>query len=746
MVEPAKDEAYINYTDYSNYKYKFSTVAESSIDLIKLEELINKSTENSNIRNKFTKVFKELYRHLKHDGIFFNYSPNACLYISYILHKVVQQEIKELYFPELYQALRDFVIQYNRDRSNNNNNNTCINDMVYIDYDLFQEMYALYRVYDTYYDFIEYKRYPFHETCGKLQNLVNIYKDYINGHESKSKYFNNILKHLEESIKDTLQRYDLQCSMKNIPLPQLKLFNPPEEKQPKVQKPEEQLNSSSSVLIASQELQQKLPEHRDSRTYPEETEIELPQEHSKAVVDQERAEETQIEQQTRRTEETRVIEKTRELEGQRTSRFSFNAPSPEQDRFSETLKYPRLGFIGTPEYLGSTQTQSEAGILDQMKNSISNVLGSVDPVPVVGVSGGMGALFLLFRYTPFGNFFRGGRGRAHRIPRSFNGQFLGGFPGYEDYDVGHIGVYLQKLPEHRDSRTYPEETEIELPQEHSKAVVDQERAEETQIEQQTRRTEETRVIEKTRELEGQRTSRFSFNAPSPEQDRFSETLKYPRLGFIGTPEYLGSTQTQSEAGILDQMKNSISNVLGSVDPVPVVGVSGGMGALFLLFRYTLFNFSILQLEHSLEEEEDAHIESHVVSMDIFQEHSQIITNMMVLGQVDPVPVVGVSGGMGALFLLFRLEPSLEEDEDAYVEFLVVPMDHSQENSQIFKIMKVYLVGWVLYSYFLGILQLEPSLEEEEDAYIEFPVVSMDHSQEDFLDMKNMKVDILDMVQ
>ncbi|KMZ88838.1 hypothetical protein PVBG_05634 [Plasmodium vivax Brazil I] len=44
----------------------------------------------------------------------------------------------------------------------------------------------------------------------------------------------------------------------------------------------------------------------------------------------------------------------------------------------------------------------------------------------------------------------------------------------------------------------------------------------------------------------------------------------------------------------------------------------------------------------------------------------------VLGDVDPVPVVGVS----------------EEDEDAYVEFLVVSMDHSQENSQIFKIMKV----------------------------------------------------------
>ncbi|KMZ77298.1 hypothetical protein PVIIG_05657 [Plasmodium vivax India VII] len=397
MVEAAKDKAYIKYNDYSSYKTRFSRVEESSIDLIKLEELINKSTENSNIRNKFTKVFKELYRHLKHDGIFFYYSPNACLYISYILHKVVQQEIKELYSPELYQALRDFVIQYNKDRSNNNNNNTCINDMVYIDYDLFKEMYALYRVYDTYYDFIEYKRYPFHETCGKLQNLVNIYKDYINGHESKSKYFNNILKHLEESIKDTLQRYDPQCKSKNIPLPHLKLFNPPEEKQPKVLKPEEQPHSSPSVLITSQELQQRLPEHTNSQKYSEKAQIELPQEHSKDVVDHGRAEEIQIDQQRRNTEETIEIEKTREVEGQGTSRFSLNTRSPQQYSFSETLTNPRLGSIGTSEYLIRPDTQLETGVFDQMKNTISNVLGSVDPVPVVGVSGGMGALFLLFR-------------------------------------------------------------------------------------------------------------------------------------------------------------------------------------------------------------------------------------------------------------------------------------------------------------------------------------------------------------
>ncbi|VUZ99747.1 PIR protein [Plasmodium vivax] len=438
MVEPAKDEAYINYTDYSNYKYKFSTVAESSIDLNKLNELISKSKENSKITqtDKIYKAFKELYRHLKHNGIFYYYSPNACLYISYILHKVVEKGIGELYSPELYQTLHEFVIQYNKDLSTKNN--TCIKELVYIDYNLFKEMNTLYKVYDEYHDFLAYNYHPNTTNCGKLDKLVLIYKDYINTHESKSTNFNNILTHLEKSFKKTLEKYDPQCKSKNIPLPHLKLFNPPEEKQPKVLKPEEQPHSSPSVLITSQELQQRLPEHTNSQKYSEKAQIELPQEHSKDVVDHGRAEEIQIDQQRRNTEETIEIEKTREVEGQGTSRFSLNTRSPQQYSFSETLTNPRLGSIGTSEYLIRPDTQLETGVFDQMKNTISNVLGSVDPVPVVGVSGGMGALFLLFRYTPVGAFFRGGRGRAHRIPRSFNGQFPG-FPDFYEYEGGNIG-------------------------------------------------------------------------------------------------------------------------------------------------------------------------------------------------------------------------------------------------------------------------------------------------------------------
>ncbi|SCA60160.1 Plasmodium vivax Vir protein, putative [Plasmodium vivax] len=66
----------------------------------------------------------------------------------------------------------------------------------------------------------------------------------------------------------------------------------------------------------------------------------------------------------------------------------------------------------------------------------------------------------------------------------------------------------------------------------------------------------------------------------------------------------------------------------------------------------------------------------------------------VLGSVDPGPVLVVSGGMGALFLLFKLDLSLEEEEDDSVKFLELLEDLHQEISQIFMNMKVGILDMV----------------------------------------------------
>ncbi|VVA00333.1 PIR protein, partial [Plasmodium vivax] len=79
------------------------------------------------------------------------------------------------------------------------------------------------------------------------------------------------------------------------------------------------------------------------------------------------------------------------------------------------------------------------GVFGSLQNSISSFIREVEPAPVLGVSGGMGVLFLLFKYTPVGSFFGGRRGRFRQIPRSFNGPFPGDFANFQEYDGGFIG-------------------------------------------------------------------------------------------------------------------------------------------------------------------------------------------------------------------------------------------------------------------------------------------------------------------
>ncbi|CAG9474502.1 unnamed protein product [Plasmodium vivax] len=64
----------------------------------------------------------------------------------------------------------------------------------------------------------------------------------------------------------------------------------------------------------------------------------------------------------------------------------------------------------------------------------------------------------------------------------------------------------------------------------------------------------------------------------------------------------------------------------------------------------------------------------------------------IVENVEPAPILGVSGGMGAFLL--QLDPSLEEEEDESVKFLIVLEDFHQENSQFFKNMILGILDMV----------------------------------------------------
>ncbi|VUZ99806.1 PIR protein [Plasmodium vivax] len=88
-----------------------------------------------------------------------------------------------------------------------------------------------------------------------------------------------------------------------------------------------------------------------------------------------------------------------------------------------------------------TPTDGTQSYLETFKGTITGVLGSVDPGPVLGVSGGMGVLFILFKYTPFGSFFGKRRGRFRQIP-SFRGLSPGEIPNFHEYRFFQINIFF----------------------------------------------------------------------------------------------------------------------------------------------------------------------------------------------------------------------------------------------------------------------------------------------------------------
>ncbi|CAG9485325.1 unnamed protein product [Plasmodium vivax] len=94
-------------------------------------------------------------------------------------------------------------------------------------------------------------------------------------------------------------------------------------------------------------------------------------------------------------------------------------------------------------------------------------------------------------------------------------------------------------------------------------------------------------------------------------------------------------------------------------------------------------------ETSLYSGRSGHAAEQDISNEVESSPSSVMSTITsALRDVEPGPVLVVSGGMGVLFLLFKLDPSLEEEEDVSDKFPVLSMDHSQEISQIFMNMKV----------------------------------------------------------
>ncbi|CAI7724026.1 PIR protein [Plasmodium vivax] len=437
MAESQLDHVYLTYDNYSAFKDKFSRNQPFSSSEIKLEQLVDETNFEIPKNAKLYKTINNLLRHIN-DNHYFYWGENleACKYIRYILQKEVEVNLNHNYDTNIFKNFQNFLIKYGEIFPHKKGR--CTSKIEPIDETTFKKMHALHQLYDKYEKYKVYAKGYMNLACDEFNLFIKEYNIYINDNESKSEAFNRILKNLSEKVENTASDFREQCKIKNYRY---------DLSSPKLHKPTPEIRIETPIHTIERQTELSSAGDKSQRSSHETLDISHPQLHQEVTESPSNPKETLRAETHEENDNHRGIShnhvmhnNTREINGVPKILPGYELPREEFDSLSR-LSYPVHQKYLQPQELSNEPARESSTIL----GSITGALKDVDPVPVVGVSGGMGALFLLFRYTPVGAFFRGGRGRAHRIPRSFNGPFRGGFPGYEEYDGGYIG-YSQMNP------------------------------------------------------------------------------------------------------------------------------------------------------------------------------------------------------------------------------------------------------------------------------------------------------------
>ncbi|CAI7718344.1 PIR protein [Plasmodium vivax] len=432
---------YLNYGEYAEgkaYFNKANQIVDREMDRF---QKIMKLIPTEKIPSSSNELFKKLHIYLAYDLPVFHYkSHQYCGYINYWLNNQALQLYNGEIDDSKYSIFDRFLKELKKEKTfvSCESYLQCINSS-----DALKKMNTLYTLYDDYDDFMNKKDNNGKYSCNTLYKLRLYYNEAIKEYDGNEDKLINKLMDLKKLIGKNEDKLKRECKA------EMSSFN----------KPTKYLQEQDNLrILAEREKQQQLEKLNEQKK--QEQEQEQPIIHASSPTEQETHTSADIEPQ----HQTFISSASHEVQEHSVGRAFSEVPQlfkgPADSYGSEILvregpedvlrnmngEHRQLS-TGYYRLENRDITASNAtGFFEKMKGGITGVLGEIDPVPVVGVSGGMGALFLLFRYTPFGTYFRGGRGRANRIPRSFNGQFLGGFQGYEDYDVGHIGYGPMNIP------------------------------------------------------------------------------------------------------------------------------------------------------------------------------------------------------------------------------------------------------------------------------------------------------------
>ncbi|KMZ95944.1 hypothetical protein PVMG_06171 [Plasmodium vivax Mauritania I] len=385
----------LNYDQYMYFKEKFDPKKTSLSESKSLNEIFKETDIPEVTQKDYSKAFDVLLKHIHNDGVFLgDHRSEACKYINYILYKTVERGMERNYDENIAKYFKKFLVAYGK--LHPARNNRCILDIYNIEPKTFYEINALYDVYDKYKNISSFKQATVQHGCKFFEEFFRKYDNYMFGTQYKSLKFNEILQNIEQHALNSLSLYRNEkiCKDYKNNLQSPRLYIPPPVKEPEIQK-ELQMGQAELQSVDS-------TSHHETYGMPHTLQPEL-------TNDIPRSQRIQENQGTYEGHGANVIHSADDSYRGRSHLETIDTPIRADEkrtqmfsRFPEPLGHPYSSrtplYSGQHGHVGEQATSNEAeGASSSVMNTITGVFQSVEPAPILGVSGGMGALFLLFK-------------------------------------------------------------------------------------------------------------------------------------------------------------------------------------------------------------------------------------------------------------------------------------------------------------------------------------------------------------
>ncbi|KNA00919.1 hypothetical protein PVNG_05349 [Plasmodium vivax North Korean] len=359
---------YLNFYCYSKLKPYFSEnrITESG------KEYLKKSIDALKVKGKYNDSYSDIFYDLA--GSFMEYHAfliigqiPSCKLINYMLNAKFGNTYKHV-DETLFEDFKEFTDLFFKEYSSISS--SCKRYMKYLEGDELYKMKTLYTLYDEYEKFTPEKKTNTNILCSDLNVLRVQYNPFLNkydGKENTDELMEKLI-NLKESIEKNPLLINAKCQN------EIKYFHSPTQYlEKKNQEREKAAREAEAAKVAQQrkEAEQAAKNQALPGKEPQETRSLQVSQTSQETQDELRGR-LLIQSQHAGTKlsESLGFEKTR-----------TNLRDPELYESGYTITAPPSG----------------EGIMDSIKGTFNRIVENVEPAPILGVSGGMGVLFIILK-------------------------------------------------------------------------------------------------------------------------------------------------------------------------------------------------------------------------------------------------------------------------------------------------------------------------------------------------------------